>query len=427
MFQSLGEYDKPKEYYEKALTIRMEIGGRAGEANCCGSLGSLLHSLGEHVMAENYLEKAVSISHDIGDLGQELDCLCLLASVKVSQVKFQEALAFGILFFSVTRSEDLRGHLRHNDQFKISYSDVHDFPYQGLAALFVSMGNRNNALHVLELARARALADLMASQYSLDWQISADPQSWIGIDKIMNKESCCCCLYISWFGLWILKASAVIYFREITVNEKIFSSGLVDGLDDFFEKNFRSLVVLPWEDCEDCTLNDIEPNLYSSEEEKLAALRQARGDDDLGLRFMLFYNMIIAPVVDLLEGPEIIVIPEPCLYRVPFAALIDDSGNYLSETFRIRIAPSLAILKSSHDSPAHYHCQSGALIVGDPEVGRVRYNGGRKTFTPFCKKGSRRDDWTVAGRSGFARRASNQTGGAAKASFSRSDTFCCTW
>ena len=170
MFQSLGEYDKPKEYYEKALAIRMELGDRAGEAKCYGSLGSLLHSFGEHVMAENYLEKAVSISHDVGDLGQELDCLCLLTSVRVSQVKFQEA--FEVLLLSVKRSEDLHGHLRDNDQFKISFSDVREFPYQSLAALFVSLGNPNNALHVLELARARALADLMAAQYSLDWQIA---------------------------------------------------------------------------------------------------------------------------------------------------------------------------------------------------------------------------------------------------------------
>ena len=98
--------------------------------------------------------------------------------------------------------------------------------------------------------------------------------------------------------------------------------------------------------------------------------------------------MIIAPIADLIKEPEIIVIPEPCLYRVPFAALLNESGKYLSETFRIRIVPSLTILKSIHDSPAHYHCQSGALIVGDPDVGRVRYNGGRKTFTPlpFARK-----------------------------------------
>ena len=386
VFQCLGQYDKPKEYYEKALAIRIEIGSRAGKANCYAKLGSLLHSFGEHVMAENYLEKAMSINQDIGDLGQELDCLCLLTLVKLLQDKFQEA--FDCLLLSVKRSENLRGHLRENEQFKISFSDVCSFPYQNLAALFVSLGNPNNALYVLELARARALADLMASQYALDWQISADPQSWIGIDKIMNKEGHCSCLYISYYGqylfLWILKANGVIYFRRIAVDEKIVGVGLVEVLDDFFAKSFRSLGVLPRVNCEDRTLNDNEPKLYSPEEEELAT----RGDDDFELSLSLFYNMIIAPVADVLEGPEIIVIPERYMYRVPFSALLDGSGKYLSETFRIRIVPSLTILKFIQDSSSDHHSQSGVLLVGDPEVGKVRYNGRRTTFSPlpFARK-----------------------------------------
>ena len=31
--------------------------------------------------------------------------------------------------------------------------------------------------------------------------------------------------------------------------------------------------------------------------------------------------MLIAPVADLLEEPEIIIFPDRCLYKVPFAAL----------------------------------------------------------------------------------------------------------
>ena len=39
--------------------------------------------------------------------------------------------------------------------------------------------------------------------------------------------------------------------------------------------------------------------------------------------------MFISPVSDLLEGPEIIVVPDRCLYHVPFAAYgIKVAGNY---------------------------------------------------------------------------------------------------
>ena len=87
------------------------------------------------------------------------------------------------------------------------------------------------------------------------------------------------------------------------------------------------------------------------------------------------YKLIIAPVVDYLEGPEIIIVPDRALYHIPFAALPDESGKYLSETFRIRIAPSLTTLKLINESPADYHCQTGALIVGNPDVGKVCFKG----------------------------------------------------
>ena len=95
----------------------------------------------------------------------------------------------------------------------------------------------------------------------------------------------------------------------------------------------------------------------------------------------LYYKLIIAPVVNLLQEPEIVIVPDRSLYQVPFAALTDESGKCLSERFRIRIVPSLTTLKLIQDSPADYHSQTGALIVGDPEVGTVRYKGKRKNIS----------------------------------------------
>ena len=97
----------------------------------------------------------------------------------------------------------------------------------------------------------------------------------------------------------------------------------------------------------------------------------------------LYYRMLIGPVADLLENPEIIIVPDALLYQVPFVALTDGRGKFLSDTYRIRIVPSLTTLELIQDSPAHYHSQTGALIVGDPVVGRVRYKGRRQNFSPL--------------------------------------------
>ena len=397
VFSSLGEYDKAKEYHEKALAIKIEIGDRKGEAADYGNLGTVFSFLGEYDKAKEYYEKALSIIQDIGDAEIEFQCYFGLTLLKLSQGKIKEA--FDYLVLSFNKSEYLRSFLRGNDQFKVALSDAHDFPYQSLSAYSCFSGNPYTALYVLELARARGLADLMVTQYSVEMQISANPQSWIGIENIMRKESNCVGLYISFYHqavfLWILKTNGVINFRTITANENIIGARLVSSLHDFLAKIFRSLGILSQQDCEDRTLNGIEPKPKSLKdiemetklcrEEILTDLRLVEDDDDDNNQdpepsIRLLYKMIVAPVADLLEEPEIIIVPDRSLYQVPFAALIDKGGKYLSETYRIRIAPSLSTLKLIQDSPPDYHSQTGALIVGDPVVGRVRYKGCRKTF-----------------------------------------------
>ena len=53
----------------------------------------------------------------------------------------------------------------------------------------------------------------------------------------------------------------------------------------------------------------------------------------------------------------------------------------MSETHRFRIVPSLTTLELIQDSPADYHSRTGALIVGDPDFGLVRYKGKKKNMS----------------------------------------------
>ena len=372
MCQSLGQYDKAKEYLDKALAIAVQIGDRKGKAISYGKLGSLYHCAGEYDTAEDYIEKALSITRDNGDLEQEFKSLCLLAAVKVCQDKRQEAL--GCLVLCISKSESLRSLLRDNDNFKISSSDVRDFPYRILSVALCSMANPNHALYVLELSRARALGDLMASQYSVESRISADPLTWIGIENIMKRESSSSCLYISYddhaLFLWVLKTSGIVHLRRITVDENIAGARIVNNLEDFFAKGFRGFGIRAEKYCEDRSLNNI-PSVAASR--LVEDNDEERGNSESSVS--LYYRMLISPLADLFDEPEIILVPDRSLHRVPFPALTDEDGRCLSETFRIRIVPSLTTLKLIQDSPADFHSQTGALIVGDPDVGRVRYKG----------------------------------------------------
>ena len=64
---SLGEYQKAKEFHEKALDINMEIGDKRGEARNYGNLGNVLKSIGEFQKANEFHKKALVINVEIGD------------------------------------------------------------------------------------------------------------------------------------------------------------------------------------------------------------------------------------------------------------------------------------------------------------------------------------------------------------------------
>ena len=384
---SLGDKHKAKACFEKALAIAVEIGHRQMEARSYLFLGQVFQSGGSHDVAEEYLERALSIAENIGNPEIEFSCYRKLTLSKLLQDNFQEAIS--LLFRSIEISEKMRGFLQDSDQLKISFADKHVSPYQQLSALFCETGNPKDALNVTELGRARALGDLMATQYSVENRISADPQSWTVVENVMNKISNCTCLYISYFDqtvfLWILNTSGVIQFRKVDVDKKTLYTRLTEvaeDLDEFFAimtESFGNFGNLPEKVCENRSLNDnnIATNPESCQEESPATLRQSKpgNTDDPEPSLTLFYELLVNPVSDLLDKPEIIIVPDRNLYRVPFSALLNESGKYLSERFRIRVVPSLSTLKLIQDSPADYHCETGALVVGDPDVGVVFYMG----------------------------------------------------
>ena len=248
VFYSLGDFKKAKEYQEKALAIRMEIGDRGGEATCYHNIGDVYRSLGEYDVAEEYLEKARLISSNIGDIMKVFGTLCSFSLLKLSQSKFEEAYSY--LYECIEKYEKLRNSLKGNDQFKISLLETRGtFPYRMLREMLFASRNPREALYVEELGRARVLADSMAGKFSLENRISANPKSWFGIEKIVNKEINCVFLYIWYYNrdvlLWLLKTNGDIFFRKAKVDENTLRAELVVDLDGVSRKAFAALAFYP--------------------------------------------------------------------------------------------------------------------------------------------------------------------------------------
>ena len=428
VFKSVGQYTKAEEYIQKALVIRKEIGDKHGEASDYGNLGTVLQSVSQYTEAEELLQKALTICEEIGDkcgvgasylnLGnlcrefqlnvksQEFANKALEISYEIRDIELQfsshltialnELVAGGSitelvlrnLYESIQKCEEMHDLFRVKDQFKISFFDEHVSPYLLLSRLLTARGSYCEALYVAELGRSRALADILSHKYSVEKEVSVNPQPWVGVENFMSKNAPSSCLYVSCFHanmrFWILKPNKTIVFRQTKLKEsaaKVFENQRFGG-----PQNLRQ------EHCEDRSLFSSYlsslPSCKPSQDDTVATLRLIEEEehethDSEALTLADGYNIIVTPVVDLLQESEIIIIPDPLLYPIPFPALKNDNGQYLSDTFRIRIVPSLTTLRLIQQSPADYHSKTGALVIGEPEVSDVYYQGKRLQLCPL--------------------------------------------
>ena len=72
-------------------------------------------------------------------------------------------------------------------------------PYLLLCGLLTATGSYYKALYVAELGRSRALADILSDKYSVEKEVTVNPQSWVGVEKIMSKNALSSCLCVSCF------------------------------------------------------------------------------------------------------------------------------------------------------------------------------------------------------------------------------------
>ncbi|XP_073232610.1 tetratricopeptide repeat protein 28-like [Porites lutea] len=289
-------------------------------------------------------------------------------------------------FVSFEKMDVIR-RLQVHDTFKISYFDKNfSLNYRWLSQFLCDAGFTYEALYTEEFRRARALTDLMAARYCVENEIPVSAPTWDYIKSIVKKECNCACLYISYYGqlinFWVVKADNSLIFRQIKVNDVFGSVCRVAEL--LCREIYRDVLCLAPEQCEDRSW--LPSDVYWEQGcERLIGEDENQPPERTPARV---YKMIIAPVADCLDEKEIIIVPDRYLYKVPFAALEDESGKCLSESFRIRIVPSLTTLKLIQDSPADYHSQTGVLIVGNPKVGEVLYKGDLQQISrlPSAKK-----------------------------------------
>ena len=187
-------------------------------------------------------------------------------------------------------------------------------------------------------------------------------------------------------SIWFLKKDGRISFYESAWTD---SPG--DNLENILEELTKTILhSLDNVDCEDRSLVECYGGEFPSAARHSEVSRSANKTGEcehgnLESMLKLIFKLTISTFADVIEGPEIVIVPEGLWFLIPFSALLDSSGNFFSQAYRVRLVPSLTTLKLILDSPKNFHIQAGALIVGDPKVGCINIDGNVVELPPLPK------------------------------------------
>ena len=380
IYFSQGHFEKAVEYFEKDLRICKAVGDRNGEGVSCCNIGCAYLGLGKLKKTLEYLKKALKISKESGSRRHEFWVNQNLGATHSEKMNLPEAIHY--LTESINIHKKMRAGLK--DKHKLSLDDENITNYRMVCFLQIAINKPFEALCTLEQGRARGLVDLLSAKYCIQEVSNARALNLNAIRKLFTAQRTNV-LFLSTIMLWFVNKDGKISFTRFDDTD---SNG--NDLEHHFKELMGSILhSLDGVQCEDRSFTACyETSLPAVGNRSKAETSQHdySGDEEIKKeRLHSLFKMIISPIVDRIDGPELLIVPEGPLFLVPFSALQNASGRYLSEIVRIRLTPSLTTLKLIQDSPADYHCQTGALVVGDPKVGRVNLNGNVVEFCSLLK------------------------------------------
>ena len=386
-FHNLRDMQNAIVYHTLSLSIAKEVGDKAGEGVSYGNLGLAFYNLGDYNKAIEYYKLDLEIAKEVEDKAREAHAYDGLGVSFESLGRLPEALEY---YQSSVRSfNHVRSLLKSKDEWKIGFRDVFNKSYKALWRVLLKQGKIAEALFAAERGRAQALTDLMESQFGIQANQAESSTEAEEHELDMSQYVSSCSVFQAVgkkeISLWVLLKGKPVCLRQ----KEIIAHGLKDTAAYFrsmTQKAYKQIGVRSEARCEDRSLDALRK--YDHTED--VKFEDESFQPSLPLESLLntLYKNIIEPVADLVQGNELIIVPDGPFWLAPYAALMDADSQYLCDSFRIRVIPSLTSLKLIADCPKEYHSRSGSLLVGDPWVEEVTNSKGERILDqlPFARK-----------------------------------------
>ena len=406
---SQGNYAQALEYYQKSLTIKEAIRDRSGVANVLLSIGIDNNKQGRYSQALDFAERATTLARQVGSLyilwsARVNAGLAYRALNRLDQARlaFEEAIAV---------IETMRGQVAGSEQEQQRFFEDKLSPYHAMVDLLVAQNNPTEALTFAELAKARALLDLlysgrvnivkaMTSQeqeqertlraeiISLNTQVTRasqqDKPDQARLSELkslrekvrLNYDAFQTSLYAAHPELRVQRGEAqVIEAEEIAALAPNARSALLEYvvMDD---------VTYLFVGAKAARKAEAEVRVYTLpvKREDLAkqteAFRRQLAVRDLGFRAsaVKLYELLLKPAEAQLRGKtNLVIVPDDKLWDLPFQALLTGANRFLIEDAAIAYTPSLTALREMTKRRKNQGANSASatlLALGNPQLGR---------------------------------------------------------
>ena len=359
-YGSLEDLKKAIECHERHMQFAKEVREKAGEGS--SSSGNL--DVGDCKRAVEYNERAVKIAKEVEDKAAvAISLYCI--GVSLANVGLIPR-ALDCFQSSVMLFNEIVADLQSKDEWNTSFLD--------LQRLYLKQGEVLETLLAAKEGSTQALKDLMELKHgsgNARYQSRSPEKSAYNPLSCLSSETVFIEIAEGEILLWVIQNGKDVKLRRKKMN-------------NYFPKNKfiskEEVTVL---------IDDIFIKAGIKSDNK--SPQNWNGDDEMAKTKQIdvlrtFYDIIVAPIADLIIGNELIFVPEGPLCLVPYAALMDSRSKYLCESFRIRVVPSLTTLKLIADCPADFHNKTGALLVGDPCYEEVNYKNNKPIPLPHARK-----------------------------------------
>ena len=385
-FQRLGNYKKAIDYCNLRLCIAQELGDKAGEGAACCHLGTLVSQFHfDFKKAIDWHNQQLRIAKDIGNQGMEGlaysyigQCFEMLNVLPKALDNYQR---------SVEVFNQMRSLLQSEDKWKIGFRNQCNYAYTGLCRVLLKQEKIGEALAATEEGRAQSLADLMTSRYGFQSQTEGKRLDEEEFGMLNNTTSSTIFLSLSEnkINIWLLLKEKPVLHRQKTLCHHFAENAAAETLQSLIQFAYKNNGVRANVNCENRSIDVLRENCYTVERSSKKFSQQFLQEDNPPLAAL--YSYVIAPILDLIEGDELIIVPDGPLWLAPFAALLNPSSKYLCESFKVRLIPSLTSLRIIAHCPK-FHSSSGALVVGDPDMSEVTDSQGDQILEqlPFARQ-----------------------------------------